>query len=268
MIAFPQAWLNALDSASRTARAWAHGMLDSDPSSEAAAIRLPDGTQAFIYPLPRTGSAALAAGLQELSPASRYQRFLSSRERFTRSELEFLTNCDGVNHLALVLAVQVGRGKTPRPVAVARCVRDLDDPELAEIAIAVADRWQGRGLGRALLRALHTQAWNVGIRRWRAFLFAENAAMSRLLERSGILLAREFDGPGCVEAIYALHVPSEPEKVLTPATVRSEWTPLLWTAGAATLLLVSSGVLRWKMKHSALRSTPRVNEPHFLAADP
>lgn len=256
VIAFPQAWLNAIESASRTARSWARGLLDPDLASDAKAVRLPDGTRAFIYPLPRTGGAALAAGLQELSPASRYQRFLSSRERFTRSELEFLTNCDGVNHLALVLAVQVGRGKTPRPVAVARCVRDLGDPELAEVAIAVADRWQGRGVGRELLQALHAQSWDVGMRRWRAFLFAENAAMARLLERSGTLLSREYDGPGCVEAIYTLHLPAEPEIAPTPASAHSDWTPVLWIAGAAAAMVVSSGVLQWKMKRSATRHKP------------
>jgi GNAT superfamily N-acetyltransferase len=256
VIAFPQAWLNAIKSASRAARDRAHGLLDPDLASGADTVRLPDGTRAFVYALPRTGGAALAAGLQELSPASRYQRFLSSRERFTRSELEFLTNCDGINHLALVLAVQVGRGTTPHPVAVARCVRDLDDPELAEVAIAVADRWQGRGVGRELLSALHTQSWRVGVRRWRAFLFAENVAMSQLLERSGTLLTREFDGPGCVEAIYALHLPPEPEIAPTPAVVRSEWTPLLWTAAAAAALLVSSGVLRWKKKRTAALRKP------------
>jgi RimJ/RimL family protein N-acetyltransferase len=207
--------------------------------------------RAYIYPLPRTGGAALAAGLQELSPASRYQRFLSSRERFTRSELEFLTNCDGVDHIALVLAVEVGRGKRPRPVAVARCVRDLDNPDLAEVAIAVADRWQGRGVGGVLLRALHARAWNTGTRRWRAFLFAENVAMSRLLERSGELLSREFDGPGSVEAIYALRLPPEPPDDRPAEGERWEWTPLIWIAGAAAAFLVSSGVLRWKMRRGS-----------------
>jgi len=248
VVAFPRAWLNAVESASQTVRDWARGLLDPGHArlSEAHVTRLVDGTRALIYPLPRTGAAALAAGLQELSPASRYQRFLSSRERFTPAELEFLTSCDGFNHIALVLAVQPRRGQKPLPVAVARCVRDGSDPELGEMAIAVADRWQGRGVGRVLLERLHAEAWNAGVRRWRAFMLAENIPILRLLDHEGELVSREYDGTGCVEAIYALRGSVESVSAPVPEPDGADWTPLLCLAGAATALVVFSGVLAWK----------------------
>lgn len=257
MIAFPLPWLNGAESTSRTVRDCVRGLLRPERPLPAGAVVtcLANGTRAFIYPLPRSGTAALAAGLQQLSPASRYQRFLSSRERFTSSELEFLTSCDGIDHIALVMAVEVRRGKQPFPVAVARCVRDFTDPEVAEVAIAVADRWQGRGVGRSLMQALHLRAWDTGIRRWRAYRFAENTAMARLLEYSGEQVSSQFEGPGCVEAIYALRTPSEP--LAEPAGRRgtSEWAPLICLAGAAATLLVGCGVLaRKRVREGTKRS--------------
>lgn len=70
--------------------------------------------------------------------------------------------------------------------------------------------------------------------------------MSRLLERSGELLSREFDGPGCVEAVYALHPPLEAVDEPWVERERSDWRPLICVAGAAAMLLVSSGALGWK----------------------
>lgn len=267
MIAFPLAWLNAVESASLAVRDWAWAILapTRDLPEGAEFLFLPDGTRAIIYPLPRTAGATLAAGLAELSPASRYQRFLSSRERFTAAELEFLTNCDGVSHLALVLAVLPGPGKRAVPVAVARSVRDLCEPDLAEMAIAVADRWQRRGVGQTLIRALRARVWETGVRRWRAFLFAENKAMWRLLDGVGELDTRRYDGPGCVEAIYALHppepAPHKPGKPLhrVPFVAQRSNELLggkippsaIWVGVPATAILVTGCALWWKKGRKA-----------------
>jgi GNAT superfamily N-acetyltransferase len=248
VIAFPQAWLNAVTSTSARLRDRATRLLLPKPAIPADAewVELPDGTRAFIYPLPRDAGAALAAGLQQLSPASRYQRFLSARERFTAAELEFLTNCDGVQHLALVLAVLPARRGSPVPVAVARAIRDFEEPELAEVAVAVADRWQGRGVGRALIRELHARTWSAGIRRWRAYLRADNHPMSRLLSGAGKLHARRFDGPGCVEAIYSLREPEPCPLAAQPADTPSAFPPARWLGVPAAALLVTGGVVWWK----------------------
>lgn len=250
MIAFPQAWLNAAASTSARLRDQATRLLLPKPiiPTDAVWAELHDGTHAFIYPLPRDAGAALAAGLQELSPASRYQRFLSARERFTAAELEFLTNCDGVQHIALVLAVLPAPRGNPIPVAVARAVRDFEEAELAEVAVAVADRWQGRGVGRALIRELHGRTWRVGIRRWRAYLLADNHAMWKLLSATGELHARRFDGPGCVEAIYALREPepAEPRPLRPwPADTSLALPRVVWL-GVPAALLVTGCALWWK----------------------
>jgi GNAT superfamily N-acetyltransferase len=165
-------------------------------------VTLPDGTPAIVRPIRPDGGPVLAERLQYLSPQSAYQRFLAAKSFFSDEELEYLTRVDGVNHLALVLAVSTP--EADEPVAVARCVRDPRDPETAEVAIAVIDAWQRRGVGTILLSALARRAWAVGIRRWQAFFLAENRGVRRLLEREGRALSERWVGDGVVEAVYEL----------------------------------------------------------------
>jgi len=59
-------------------------------------------------------------------------------------------------------------------VGVARYIRSDEEGELAEVAVTVADQWQGRGLGRALLGRLTYLARRAGIRRFGALIQRDN----------------------------------------------------------------------------------------------
>lgn len=167
-------------------------------------VTLPDGTPAIVRPIRPDGGPVLAERLHHLSPQSAYQRFLAAKSTFSEEELEYLTKVDAVHHLALVLAVQVAGAEEPEPVAVARCVRDPEDGTTAEVAIAVIDAWQRRGVGTILLSSLVRRAREVGIRRWKAFFLAENRGVQRLLERVGRRTAERWVGDGVVETVYEL----------------------------------------------------------------
>lgn len=80
-----------------------------------------------------------------MSPESRYRRFLAARDRLSEAELDYLTRVDHHDHEALVALVL----ETQEGVGLARFVRLPEDPEDAEVAIAVADAWQRRGVGTA-----------------------------------------------------------------------------------------------------------------------
>lgn len=174
-------------------------------------VRLADGTEALVRPIRRDGGPALATALQELSPRSRYQRFLSHRAQFSEAELKYLTDCDGIQHIALVLAVRVEGEAEPRPVAVARCIRDRADPTLAEAALVVHDGWQGRGVGRTLLQVLAHRAWKQGIRCWSGLLLAENRVALRMLDYIGKPISRAFEDGGAMRVVYRLHSPNSVE---------------------------------------------------------
>jgi RimJ/RimL family protein N-acetyltransferase len=119
----------------------------------------------------------LAEGLARLSPESRRRRFLMPKPRFSSSELRYLTEIDGFDHVAIVA---VSAEDPDVFYGVARFVRLREDPETAEAAIVVADALQGRGLGRELGRRLADEARERGVRRFTATLLSENVAAQRL----------------------------------------------------------------------------------------
>jgi acetyltransferase len=178
------------------------------PNQRTCRVMLPDGTPTIVRPIRRNGGPQLAAELAKLSPDSRYQRFLSPKSSFSPGELDFLTNCDGVNHLALVLVVTDTDGHELRSVAVARCVRDSSDVSLAEVAVVVADEWQRRGIGKLLFKELANQAWKAGIRRWRAFFLSGNIGIRKLMEVIGTKQFESLENYEVVEVVYNLFPPS------------------------------------------------------------
>ena len=120
----------------------------------------------------------LATGLSRLSPETRQKRFLMPKPRFSSSELRYLTEIDGFDHVAIVA---VSATDPDVFYGVARFVRLKDDPQTAEVAIVVADPLQGKGLGRELGRRLADEARERGVKRFTATLLGENVAAHRLM---------------------------------------------------------------------------------------
>ncbi len=77
-------------------------------------------------------------------------------------------------------------GAAAEIVGYACYVRDRDRPELAEPALLVEDRYQRRGLGRALLDRISRQARQAGITRFVALVDHANAAMLGLIQASDL----------------------------------------------------------------------------------
>jgi GNAT superfamily N-acetyltransferase len=142
--------------------------------------RLRDGQSIVVRPIGPGDRETLAAGMRELSPESRYRRFLSPTEELSQAELSYLTEVDHHDHEAL-LAEERGTGAG---IGVARFIR-LEDPQVAEIALAVTDAWQGRGVGTILLQRLTDRAREEGIARFSAEVLAENATMLHMVRELG-----------------------------------------------------------------------------------
>jgi GNAT superfamily N-acetyltransferase len=141
-------------------------------------FELPDGSIVRIRPIEPGDKDRLVDGLRRLSETSIRRRFLAAKPRFSQAELRYLTEVDGVNHIALVAVLESDPDEL---VAVARCVRLAERPGSAEMAIVVGDPWQGRGLGRALAVAIADAALAVGIRRFAATMLADNQPAIRLM---------------------------------------------------------------------------------------
>jgi GNAT superfamily N-acetyltransferase len=85
---------------------------------------------------------------------------------------------------------------------VARYVR-TPGSATAEVAIAVVDAWQGKGVGAVLLHELVERAKQAGIRRFSAICLAENWDVIDLLSRLGSS-RMDHPEPGLVELTIEL----------------------------------------------------------------
>ena len=143
-------------------------------------MRLRDGSDIRIRPVAPEDKELLRRGLEELTPESRYRRFLTPKDHFTGGELAYLTEVDHHDHEALVATTETGD-----PVGVARYVRLVGEPTAAEAAVAVVDAWHRRGVATALLERLSARALAVGIDRFRATAFASSHEVIDLLTHLG-----------------------------------------------------------------------------------
>ena len=153
----------------------------------------------LIRPIRPEDREGLRAGIERLSLESRYRRFFSTALTLNSRHLRYLTEVDHRDHEAL-LAIDPG---TREGLAVARYVRSGEDPRTAEVAVAVTDAWQRRGLGTLLLHDLTARAREAGVERFSASVLAENETMLDMLARLGgtHVIGREH---GVIELIMDL----------------------------------------------------------------
>lgn len=142
---------------------------------------LADGTAVLLRMVRRTDGRLLQAALRELSDRTRYLRFHAPRTAFSEEELRYLTDVDGEKHFAL--AALDARAK--RLVGVGRFFRVNAAATEAELALAVVDALQGRGLGSLLLDRLSIAAREREVRRFTGFVLGENTAMRQLVRKAG-----------------------------------------------------------------------------------
>lgn len=121
----------------------------------------------------------VAAVYDALSPRSRELRFHSPLPRIPSSYVAQLARVDpGRRDGMLVFA-------GGRPVGHGQWVRDPADPTRAELALAVADEWHGRGAGLALVAHLARTARVGGVTHFTAYVMGENRIVRALLARFG-----------------------------------------------------------------------------------
>jgi protein lysine acetyltransferase len=164
--------------------------------------RLPDGAQIFIRRIRADDKRYLEIGLRHLSDESVHRRFLSPKRSFSRSELRYLTEVDGRDHVALV--AEYPGEPVRRLIAVGRFVRHHDDPTAAEVAIVVADDWQRRGVGSLFAERLARMARQRGIKTFTATMSSDNVAAHKLMRRLTLHLHEQHEGSGVSQLVGEL----------------------------------------------------------------
>jgi GNAT superfamily N-acetyltransferase len=141
-------------------------------------IRASDGTPLYVRHVKASDKDLIADGWLRLSEQTQRRRFLGPKPVLTKSDLRYLTEIDGHDHVALI-AMRLD--DPSRVIGVARYVRLRDDPETAEVAVTVADSMQGKTIGKQLGVLLADEARGRGVRRFSASMLADNRPALRLM---------------------------------------------------------------------------------------
>jgi RimJ/RimL family protein N-acetyltransferase len=150
---------------------------------------LKDGARVHLRPIRPDDEPRIVAFHGRLSEDTRYHRFFSSKERLPPDWAHFFANVDYHRRLALV-GERLVAGE-PELMGVGRY--DLTEEGTAEVAFVVEDRWQDKGLGTMLFQDLLRAAETRGIRRFRAYVLADNDRMLRLISRYGQILEEKTE---------------------------------------------------------------------------
>jgi RimJ/RimL family protein N-acetyltransferase len=156
----------------------------------------------MMWPLLPTDAETLREGFRRLSRDSRRNRFLTALDELDDAMIRRLVDSvDGVQHIALLLVALPSEGEEEL-AGVAHLVLSPDEPATADIAVTVADDWQGRGVGTALRSALLARR-PAAVKRLRTVVDADNHASLALLAGAGRMSARP-DSPGVLEVTVEL----------------------------------------------------------------
>ena len=137
-----------------------------------------------MRPLRPADRERVAELFERLSERSRRHRFLGPKDRLSEAELDRLTRLDHITRDA-VAAIERSSGDI---VGVARYAAKHDSDAAADIAVVVADDWQGRGLGCALTRLVVWRAATTGFTRLVANVLEDNAHSQSMLRKLGFAL--------------------------------------------------------------------------------
>lgn len=175
--------------------------------------QLPDGRGILFRPIEPGDKDLLVAGFERLSPTSRYRRFFRSIDHLSAAQLRYLTEIDGIDHVAWV-ALLPDAPRAEQGAGVARWVRLASEPEAAEAAVTVIDSLQGMGIGSTLLHIVGREAVARGVKCFKAWVLGDNQTIQGLLRDMGARPGRWE--AGTLEMTVPL--PEDPERIdLTPA---------------------------------------------------
>ena len=156
----------------------------AQPANYSVVESLSDGRLVEIRALRPQDRSAFVAAVERSSAESLYTRFFAPRRRLSPHEVAFFLNVDFVGHVALVAVVDEGG----RPAIIGGGRYLVLSAKIAEAAFTVIDQYQGRGVGKLLMRHLAAIAHAAGLKQLVADVLSHNAAMLKVFADSGLRL--------------------------------------------------------------------------------
>jgi acetyltransferase len=174
------------------ARRYDHMAIHPYPSHLLHHEQLPDGTNITIRPIRPEDARIEADFVRQLSPESKYFRFMRALHELTPEMLVRFTQIDYDLEMALIVTVE--QMDEEIEVAVARYATNPDG-ESCEFAIVVSDQWHHRGLGMRLMQRLMAIARDDGLKTMEGEVMASNHQMLALCTALGFSIQRDPEDP-------------------------------------------------------------------------
>jgi GNAT superfamily N-acetyltransferase len=145
-------------------------------------LRLGKGNVVTVRIVEPRDAEALQAYFRSLTVRSRYNRFLGAISELPKTELDRFTHAGEDDRFSVIAVMSIDGFETI--VGEARYGFEADTASF-EFGLSVDDRWQGHGIGSALLRNLECRAAAFGARRLFGDTLRSNDVMIDLARKSG-----------------------------------------------------------------------------------
>jgi acetyltransferase len=176
---------------------YGHMAIHPYPSELVSTWQLADGTDIVIRPIRPEDANLEQDFVVNLSPESKYFRFMQSLDRLTPMMLARFTQIDYDREMALIAVIN-DETENAQFIGVCRYVTN-PDRESCEFALTVTDTWQRRGIGRELMQRTMNIARDRGLEVMTGEVLANNRKMLQLCEFLGFRIAHSPDDPEVVE---------------------------------------------------------------------
>ena len=164
-----------------------------DVLNYAAAETLKDGTPITVRAIRAEDRQGVLDAFGKLDRDAVYTRFFSFKKALTDTELDQLTVVDP-EHVVALVAVAPGKSHETLLGGGRYCSEQpLHVSHGAELAFITADGHHGRGVASSILKNLVLIAREQGLSTLEADVLAQNRAMLRVFERSGLQAQLERD---------------------------------------------------------------------------
>jgi GNAT superfamily N-acetyltransferase len=153
-------------------------------------LRLPTGKSVTVRFVEPGDAEALQGYFRALTVRSRYNRFLGAMRELPQSQLERFIHAGEDDRFSVIAVMLIDGHETI--VGEARYGFEPDTASF-EFGLSIDDRWQGQGIGSALLGNLNCRAAALGAERMFGDTLRSNDAMIALARKSGFGFAPNSD---------------------------------------------------------------------------
>jgi len=154
-------------------------------------ITLRDGSTVFVRPIRPDDEPLMREMFYDFSEQTKYLRYHAAVKTMPHNKLQVFCTVDYETEMALIALS--GKPGTEQVVAVGRYTADAER-QSAEVAFAVSDAWQRKGLGTYLFNRLVEIGVEKGIRTFQAYVLVENSGMLKIFHRSGLVVESVNEG--------------------------------------------------------------------------